>query len=391
MDDLYRAFDDRAQVILQRLDAKRWDLLVGVIESTDRVQHMMWRLIDPQHPMYDKALAAKFGDSIERVYRKRGRLRRRGDDARRPDDADHDRLRPRVPFVAQVREPEHLARAGRASWRSRASSRARRSCRTCSAAARSGKTSTGRRTRAYAMGLGQIYFNLQRPRSPRHRRPGADSKQLAERARGRLLTYDRSRRRRADGRRGLQTRRHLHGTVPAERVRAAGRLGRRLSRVLAVDARRIAAGHRLSEHEEVVGRSRSVRLQADIRHAHLEPAARRGPARHHRHRAHGAEVFRRCRYRRISMASRSFEEKSAETAETAENLAIFSAVFASLRFFVSFRTDAANGRGPRRSRGAPPSGFRRCSARRTAWRPRSAPCSAICESSRSNGKSRRRS
>ena len=70
MDDLYRAFDDRAQVILQRIDTKQWDLLVGVIESTDRVQHMMWRLIDPTHPMYDKALAAKYGDSIERVYRK---------------------------------------------------------------------------------------------------------------------------------------------------------------------------------------------------------------------------------------------------------------------------------------------------------------------------------
>ena len=59
MDDLYRAFDDRAQVILNRLDARNWDLLVGVIESTDRVQHMMWRLIDPEHPMYDEALAAK--------------------------------------------------------------------------------------------------------------------------------------------------------------------------------------------------------------------------------------------------------------------------------------------------------------------------------------------
>ena len=70
MDDLYRAFDDRAQVILQRLDTKQWDLLVGVIESTDRVQHMMWRLIDPAHPMYDKVLAAKFGDAIERVYRR---------------------------------------------------------------------------------------------------------------------------------------------------------------------------------------------------------------------------------------------------------------------------------------------------------------------------------
>ena len=70
MDDLYRAFDDRAQVILDRLDVTQWDLLVGVIESTDRVQHMMYRLIDPPHPMYDAALAAKFGDSIQRVYRR---------------------------------------------------------------------------------------------------------------------------------------------------------------------------------------------------------------------------------------------------------------------------------------------------------------------------------
>jgi predicted AlkP superfamily phosphohydrolase/phosphomutase len=70
MDDLYRAFDDRAQVILQRIDTRQWDLLVGVIESTDRVQHMMWRLIDPAHPMYDKTMASRFGDSIERVYRR---------------------------------------------------------------------------------------------------------------------------------------------------------------------------------------------------------------------------------------------------------------------------------------------------------------------------------
>ena len=70
MDDLYKAFDDRAQVILNRIDARDWDLLVGVIESTDRVQHMMWRLMDPKHPMYDAALAAQFGDSIERVYRR---------------------------------------------------------------------------------------------------------------------------------------------------------------------------------------------------------------------------------------------------------------------------------------------------------------------------------
>jgi len=70
LEDLYRAFDDRAQVILNRIDRHDWDLLVGVIGSTDRVQHMMWRLIDPAHPMYDPTLARTFGPAIARVYRR---------------------------------------------------------------------------------------------------------------------------------------------------------------------------------------------------------------------------------------------------------------------------------------------------------------------------------
>jgi predicted AlkP superfamily phosphohydrolase/phosphomutase len=70
MDDLGKSFADRAATILNRIDARRWDLLIGVIETTDRVQHMMWRLIDPGHPLYDAALAARFGTSIQRVYQK---------------------------------------------------------------------------------------------------------------------------------------------------------------------------------------------------------------------------------------------------------------------------------------------------------------------------------
>ncbi|MEW6321671.1 MAG: alkaline phosphatase family protein [Acidobacteriota bacterium] len=70
MEDLDRAFEDRAETILSRVDARTWNLLVGVIETTDRVQHMMWRLIDPGHPMYDAELARKYGTAIERVYRR---------------------------------------------------------------------------------------------------------------------------------------------------------------------------------------------------------------------------------------------------------------------------------------------------------------------------------
>lgn len=70
MEDLERAFSDRAETILNRVDAKNWDLLVGAIEATDRVQHMMWRLIDRAHPMYDAELAKIHGTAIEKMYRR---------------------------------------------------------------------------------------------------------------------------------------------------------------------------------------------------------------------------------------------------------------------------------------------------------------------------------
>lgn len=70
MDDVNRAFDDRAQIILQRLDTKNWDLLVGEIDTVDHVAHVMWRLMDPAHPAHDRTAAAKFGDAVEHIYRR---------------------------------------------------------------------------------------------------------------------------------------------------------------------------------------------------------------------------------------------------------------------------------------------------------------------------------
>ncbi|MBM3310839.1 MAG: twin-arginine translocation signal domain-containing protein [Candidatus Aminicenantes bacterium] len=38
------------------------------ISSTDQRQHMFWRLLDRRYPAYDEALAARFGDVIEKTY-----------------------------------------------------------------------------------------------------------------------------------------------------------------------------------------------------------------------------------------------------------------------------------------------------------------------------------
>ena len=187
MDDLYRAFDDRAQVILQRLEAKQWDLLVGVIESTDRVQHMMWRLIDPQHPMYDKSLAARFGDSIERVYR-------------RCDDFVGEvmaKVDPSTPIVIVSDHGFHSFRqsVNLNTWLVQEGFMAiqgqtpgEKKLQDLFGGGTFWENVDWSRTRAYAMGLGQVYLNLKGREGRGIVSSGAEAKQVENDLAARLLT-----------------------------------------------------------------------------------------------------------------------------------------------------------------------------------------------------------
>jgi predicted AlkP superfamily phosphohydrolase/phosphomutase len=189
MEDLYKAFDDRAQVILSRIDAGNWDLLVGVIESTDRVQHMMWRLMDPEHPMYDAALAAKFGDSILRVYRR----------------ADQfvgevlERIDPRTTILIVSDHGFHswrkavnlntwLVQQGYMVLQPQGAQPGEKKLDDLFGGGEFWENVDWSRTRAYAMGLGQIYFNLRGREARGIVSPGAESKQLADELSARLLT-----------------------------------------------------------------------------------------------------------------------------------------------------------------------------------------------------------
>jgi predicted AlkP superfamily phosphohydrolase/phosphomutase len=44
------------------------DLIVQCFEFPDRVGHVFWRIVDPKHPAYDAALAAKWGDALLKSY-----------------------------------------------------------------------------------------------------------------------------------------------------------------------------------------------------------------------------------------------------------------------------------------------------------------------------------
>jgi predicted AlkP superfamily phosphohydrolase/phosphomutase len=183
--DSDRAMDDREKVILKRLETDDWDLFVAAIETTDRIQHMMWRLIDPRHPMYDAALAAKYGDSIEKIYRRAddfiGRLRQQV-----PKDAvfmvmsDHGfhSFRREVNLNTWLVQNGYMVVHGQSREKNLQDLFGR------------GKFFEGvdwSQTKAYAVGLGQIYFNLKGREAKGIVSAGEEYRQLQDEIRGKLL------------------------------------------------------------------------------------------------------------------------------------------------------------------------------------------------------------
>jgi predicted AlkP superfamily phosphohydrolase/phosphomutase len=186
MDDLYRAFDDRAQVILNRIDSKDWDLLVGVIESTDRVQHMMWRFLDPAHPAYDAALAARHGDAIERVYRRADQFVGEVLDHVDPGTtvlvvSDHGfhSWRKSVNLNTWLIEQGYMTLQGQSSAKTLGD---------LFGGGEFWENVDWGRTRAYAMGLGQIYLNVRGREQQGIVHAGTEATQLAGELAAKLLT-----------------------------------------------------------------------------------------------------------------------------------------------------------------------------------------------------------
>ena len=83
MDQIER---QRQQMLYARMAKNDWDMLLWVSTATDRASHMFYRLIDPQHPRYDAALAQRYGDAIERQYRRMDETVGRALAALGPDD-----------------------------------------------------------------------------------------------------------------------------------------------------------------------------------------------------------------------------------------------------------------------------------------------------------------
>lgn len=70
MQDVWDTFRESEAITMHELESRNADLFVSVFVETDRTSHMMYRLMDEDHPRYDAELAARYGDSILKTYQR---------------------------------------------------------------------------------------------------------------------------------------------------------------------------------------------------------------------------------------------------------------------------------------------------------------------------------
>jgi predicted AlkP superfamily phosphohydrolase/phosphomutase len=144
--------------ILDGLLAGGGKLLFHYFEFPDRVAHVFWRLRDPQHPAYDAALAARYGDAVEKSYAEMDDIVGRTAKALKPDDvlvvlSDHGfaTWRRSVNYNSWLVENGYLVLKGSAR---------RQNLEALFSRGQFWEAIDWTKSRAYAMGLGDIYVNL---------------------------------------------------------------------------------------------------------------------------------------------------------------------------------------------------------------------------------------
>ncbi|RMD85388.1 MAG: hypothetical protein D6815_01940 [Candidatus Dadabacteria bacterium] len=68
LEDVFDTMRKTEEITFHEFDTRPAELFVSVFVEPDRTSHMMYRLFDKRHPLYDAKLAERFGDSIRQTY-----------------------------------------------------------------------------------------------------------------------------------------------------------------------------------------------------------------------------------------------------------------------------------------------------------------------------------
>ncbi len=165
------------------------ELLVHQFEFPDRVGHVFWRLMDPQHPAYNPALAAKWGDALLRTYQLMDSI---VGDAMRAADAHHAALivlsdHGFASFRKSVNYDTWLVMNGYLVLKSGVQVKAR-NVEMLFDQGQFWENVDWSKSRAYAMGLGEVYINLRGREEHGIVEPGAEYDALKTELKRSLLT-----------------------------------------------------------------------------------------------------------------------------------------------------------------------------------------------------------
>jgi predicted AlkP superfamily phosphohydrolase/phosphomutase len=190
MQDLFRTMNTQAKITLDALKNHPPSLLVSVFTATDSVSHMFWRLIDSQSPRYDPAQAGEDRDAILHVYERMDQIVGEVEKAMKPGGtliivSDHGFHAFRKGFNTNT----WLVENGYMALKNPNSTEKTYNLKELFGQGSFFPNVDWSRTRAYSLGLGQIYLNL----SGRERygtvNPGAEARQLLEEMHQKLLAY----------------------------------------------------------------------------------------------------------------------------------------------------------------------------------------------------------
>jgi predicted AlkP superfamily phosphohydrolase/phosphomutase len=164
--------------MLASLLKERQRLLVHYFEFPDRVAHVFWRFRDPQHPAYDAALAQRYGDTVEKSYETVDAIVGETARALSPEDAliilsDHGfaTWRRSVNYNSWLVENGYLVLTGGAR---------RQNLEALFSKGKFWEAVDWGKSRAYAMGLGDVYVNLKGREANGIVEPGAPYEALRE-------------------------------------------------------------------------------------------------------------------------------------------------------------------------------------------------------------------
>ncbi len=164
--------------MLAALMRERQQLIVHYFEFPDRVAHVFWRFRDPGHPAYDAALAPRYGDAIEKSYATMDAIVGETMGALAPEDvlivlSDHGfaTWRRSVNYNSWLVENGYLVLTGGAR---------RQNLEALFSRGQFWESVDWGKSRAYAMGLGDVYVNLKGREKNGIVEPGAAYEALRE-------------------------------------------------------------------------------------------------------------------------------------------------------------------------------------------------------------------